>query len=65
MSAPPATSETPALNFKKETVSPKSNASDKTNDSVADVYKSLFGDSFPASDSVENQSFLAVTVKNA
>ena len=37
LSAPPATSEIPALNLRKETASPKSSASDNINDKVADV----------------------------
>jgi hypothetical protein len=40
-------------------------ASERTTDKLAEVYKSLFGASLPAKDRVENQSFLAVKVKNA
>ena len=43
----------------------KSKASDNTAEKLTDVYKSLFGEFFPSKDNVENQSFLAVTVKYA
>ena len=38
--------------------------SESTSEKLAEVYKSLLGASFPGNDKVENQSFLAVRVKN-